>query len=81
VKPDRTFFERIGMAEPTQEQWDAAEQRYRDENRAHNEALAKEGKVDCSDYQCGLEFVMATYTPAAWKTLFYPEEQGKEWMG
>ena len=74
--PDRAFFEKCWPAElpiPNEEQWRNAECRYHNENRAFNEALAEQGKVDLSDWQCSLDFVVATYTPAMWKTLFFPK--------
>lgn len=76
--PDQVFLERHWPKDvpvPTEEQWAAAEQRYHAENRSHNQKLAEEGKVDLSDWQCGLGFVVATFSPQIWMSLFYPEEE------
>ena len=73
VRPDNSFFEQSwpeGLPIPNEEQWQAAECRYREENRKHNENLSREGNVDVSDWQCGLGFVVATYSPVMWKALF-----------
>ena len=77
MKPDNAFFEQCWPEEipiPNETQWQNAERRYSEDNRQHNEKLLREGKVDISDYQFGLEFVVATYTPAVWKHLFNAEE-------
>jgi hypothetical protein len=55
----------------TPEQIEAARVKYNAELREHLDAHARgEVELDQSDWPCGLEFVMATYSPQCWLRFF-----------
>lgn len=65
-------------SKPTLEEFKEAEKRYQDEIKKNDERLARERKVDWSDWRCGLIFVMSTYSRFVWWSLFFPNEEVKD---
>lgn len=57
------------ISKPTQEEWDRAEELY----------IKSCQPNDYSDYVCGLDFVMATYSRWIWWKFFFPDEISKIW--
>lgn len=58
---------------PTLEEFKLAEKRYKDDIIKNDAELAKEGRVDWSDWRSGLIFVMSTYNRWIWWKYFFPE--------
>ena len=54
----------------TKEEIERAKTKYWEDIKENDRLLEIEGKVDLSDWRCGLEFVMASYSTFTWEKYF-----------
>jgi len=54
----------------TKEEIERAKIKYWEDIKENDRLLEIEGKVDLSDWRCGLEFVMASYSTFTWEKYF-----------